>query len=136
MSAFLDKLIVEEIDDSTWKVHEPFRYQSDLAGLISVPAGFKTDFASVPRIGLIYSLLGDTAHEPAVIHDWGYYCGVLPRKVCDKVILEAMGVIGMPWYRRWPIYAGVRAGGWMAWNAHRKAGDPQCTSHTPDTKQG
>ena len=53
-------------------------------------------------------MLGDVAHEPAVVHDWLYYLGLVPRDVADKVLLEAMGVIGLPWWRRWPIYAGVR----------------------------
>ena len=125
MSAFLDRLIIEELDDSTFELHEPFRYQSDLAGLISVPVGFKTDFASVPRIGMIYALLGDCAHEPAVIHDWLYYADLADRSVADDVLLEAMGVIGLPWWRRYPIWLGVRAGGWIAWNTHRKAGHPE-----------
>lgn len=101
----------------------PFRYQSDLIGVITIPVGFVTDFASVPRIGLIYAFLGDTAHEPAVVHDWLYYSGLVAKATADKVLLEAMGVIGLPWYRRWPIYCGVVAGGFVAWNGHRRAGD-------------
>jgi hypothetical protein len=126
MSAFLDPLVVTEISDSIFEVADhPFRYQSDVAGrTFTAAVGFFTDFASVPRIGIIYAMLGDTAHEPAVIHDWLYYCALVPRVLADKVLLEAMGVIGLPFWRRWPIYAGVRIGGWYAWNDHRKKGDP------------
>jgi hypothetical protein len=125
MSAFLDQLCLTEIDDSVFEVCDhPFRYQSAIAGrMFTVPLGFYTDFASVPRIGIIYAMLGDTAHQPAVIHDWLYYSALVPRDLADKVLLEAMGVIGLSWWRRWAIYAGVRAGGWHAWNEHRKKGD-------------
>lgn len=134
MSQFLDQLCVTEISDSIWEVcDKPFRYKSDLAGLITVNVGFRTDFASVPRLGIIYALLGDTAHEPAVIHDYIYATAITTREIADKVLLEAMGVIGLPWWRRWPIYIGVRVGGWYAWNQHRKEGnlssDPNVVLH-------
>ncbi len=127
MSGFLDALNVTEISDSVFEVCDhAFRYQSDAAGrTFTVPVGFFTDFASVPRLGIIYAMLGDTAHEPACVHDWLYYSAILSRYMADAVLLEAMNVIGLPWWRRWPIYWGVRLGGWYAWNDHRARGDPQ-----------
>lgn len=127
MARFRDSLTVTEIDDSVFAVAgHPFRFQSDLIGLVTVPVGFYTDFASIPRwMPAMYALLGDTAHEPAVIHDWLYYSAVTTREVADEVLLEAMKVWDMPPWRYWPIYWGVRMGGWYAWDAHRKAGHPE-----------
>lgn len=127
MAKFLNPLIVKEISDSIFAVSEhPFRYESDIVKrTFTVPVGFYTDFASVPRLGILYAALGDTAHEPAVIHDWLYYTAAVPRDAADAVLLEAMAVIGMPAWRRYPIWWGVRIGGWYAWNDHRKKGDPQ-----------
>lgn len=126
MSQFIDPLVVKEIDDSIFQTVNIFRYQSGIAGLITVPAGFYTDFASVPRwMPVMYALLGDTAHEPAVIHDWLYYSAIEPRELADKVLLEAMEAWGMPAWRYYPIYWGVRTGGWAAWNKHRKDGHPE-----------
>jgi hypothetical protein len=127
MSKFLDTLNVIEISDSVFQIADhPFRYQSDLATQIfTVPVGFYTDFASVPRLGIVYALLGDRAHEPAVIHDWLYYCAITTRKMADDILMEAMEVINLPWYQRYPILLGVRIGGWAAWNEHRKAGHPK-----------
>lgn len=127
MSKFLDPLEVIEVDDSVFSVADhPFRYQSDVANQVfTVPVGFYTDFASVPRLGMIYALLGDCAHEPAVVHDWLYYSAITDKAMADKVLLEAMDVIGIPWYQRWPIYLGVKFGGFYAWNQHRKAGHPE-----------
>lgn len=132
MAKFLDKLALIEISDSVFRVaYHDFRFQSDLntavptnpPWIIRVPIGFKTDFASVPRVPFVYLALGDTAHQAATIHDFLYFSAICTRKMADDVLLEAMGVLGMPWWRRWTIYAGVRVGGWAAWNAHRKAGD-------------
>lgn len=132
MAKFLDALTVTEIDDKIFAVADhPFRYQSDLEGnlsapwIITVPVGFYTDFASVPRLGIVYSLLGDCAHEPAVIHDWLYYSAIKSKEVADDVLLEAMGVIGLPAWRRYPIYWGVKFGGFAAWDQHRKDGHPE-----------
>ncbi len=128
MSAFLDPLNTTEIDDRIFAVADhPFRYLSDLAErTFTVPVGFYTDFASVPRVvPLIYACLGDTAHEPAVVHDWLYYSAVTDRATADGVLLEAMKAWGMSRWRYYPIYWGVRVGGWSAWNEHRKVGHPE-----------
>ncbi len=127
MSRFLDALCLTEIDDRIFAICDhPFRYQSDVAGrTFTVPIGFYTDFASVPRLGIVYAMLGDCAHQPAVVHDWLYYAALVSRKTADRVLLEAMVDIGLPSWRRWPIYWGVRLGGWHAWNEHRKVGDPE-----------
>lgn len=127
MAKFLDALTVTEINDVVFQVSvAPFRYQSDLLpAVIEVPVGFYTDFESMVRwLPTLYAILGDVAHEPAVVHDWLYYSGITTREIADKVLLEAMEVYGLPAWRRYPIYWGVRAGGWKAWNDHRRDGHP------------
>ncbi len=127
MSQFLDALNTTEISDSIFEISEhPFRYKSDLAArLFTVPVGFYTDFASVPRLGIVYAMLGDRAHQPAVVHDWLYYAAITTREEADDVLMEAMTVIALPWFQKYPIWWGVRIGGWAAWNAHRKSGHPE-----------
>ena len=120
-SAFLTPLVVQEIDDGDWEVHELFRYFSELLNYeIKVPVGFRTDFASIPRIPIVFDILGDTCHEPAVIHDYLYATAKTDRKTADNVLLEAMETFGIHWLDRRMIYLGVRIGGWKAWNEHRK----------------
>jgi hypothetical protein len=94
-------------------------------GAIIIPAGYKTDLASVPRIPGIYWRVGNTAVLPAIVHDWLYECGEpgLTRKAADEVFLEAMNDEKDPpwWTTRKLMYRAVRLGGWRGWNKYRKA---------------
>jgi hypothetical protein len=122
VSAFLDKLDVTLLDDASndgrgaWQLHNDFRFQSDVAGqTITVPAGFVTDFASVPRFPFTYWLFGDTSHEAAVVHDWLYKSKIIDRALADAVLKEASAAAGVPAWRRWGMYLGVRIGGGKPW---------------------
>jgi len=80
---------------------------------------FETDFASVPRIPIVYTLFGDRAHYESVIHDYLYCKNSVPiveREVADKIFLEAMKLRGKGWFVRNMMYVGVRAGGWTAYH--------------------
>lgn len=127
MSTFLDTLWTEEVDDTDFMVVDhPFRYQSDVAGrLFTAPVGFETDFESMIRwVPTFYALLGDANHEPAVIHDWIYYSAIVDRATADDVFFEACALLGTPLWKRRLLWAGLRIGGWAAWNQHRKDGHP------------
>jgi len=124
MSSFTTPLIVTPLDNgSSWKLVEPFVYEEGGLGSeqkIEIPTGFITDFASVPRI--FWNLISPWGRhgKAAVLHDFLYATGQFTRKRSDDILLEAMGVLGVPWIDRWTIYLGVRAGGWLAWAEHRK----------------
>ena len=105
-------------DDKTFKLDSDLVYYSELLDwTIYVPRGFETDFASVPRLPIIYSLFGDKAHHESVIHDHLYR--ILPhlctRKEADQVFLEAMKARGKSWFIRNAMYQGVRMGGKSSW---------------------
>ena len=124
MSRFLTPLCVAMTNRKyngrdLWRLSSDFIYQSRIAGLITVPNGFLTDFASVPRLPVVFWLTGDTAHRAAVIHDWLYKTGLKPRDIADRVLLEAMKVARMPLWRRQSMYLAVRLFG--ARNYHGRA---------------
>ncbi len=118
MAEFLSKLEVEKVteakgmfDRATWLLMEPLIYRSDvLTVTLIVPAGFVTDFASVPRVGGLYDLVGDTGHASATVHDWLCRSGKVPRSRADKVFREALEVEEVPAWRRNLMYLGVRIG--------------------------
>lgn len=122
MSRFLTKLRTVRYGKKRWKLTDPLIYASKLAGNITVPAGFITDMASVPRIPLAYWLAGDTAHEAAVIHDYLYTSHKHPRDVADAVFLEAMKAMGEPFIRRYAMYTAVRLFGAAPYMADGRKG--------------
>jgi len=109
-------------DDGKWIVCSPFGFISDDIGDVYVPAGFKTDLASVPRIPIIFELFGDTSCEAAVIHDFLYSNEFerqwVTRYKADCVLLEASKATDVPKWRRYPIFWAVRLFGWLYW--HKK----------------
>ncbi|MBK8893737.1 MAG: DUF1353 domain-containing protein [Propionivibrio sp.] len=117
MSRFVTPLVVTLLDDAAnegrgeWRLFEPFAYVSDKIGVVSVPAGFQTDFASVPRAPVMFWLAADSAHQAAVIHDYLYATASVSRADADDVLLEAMEAEGVPAWRRWGMYLAVRAFG-------------------------
>jgi hypothetical protein len=119
VSKFLTPLVAEK-DGKVWTVMQPLIYMSDVANKVFiVPEGFVTDLASVPRLPLMFLLAGGSAEEAAVVHDRLYATGELPRALADKVFKEAALVSGEPAWRVNLMFAGIRLGGWMAWNDHR-----------------
>lgn len=110
MGAFLTQLAAVKIAEASsrgraeWMLAEPLVFESHLAGRISVPAGFRTDFSSVPRLPIAFMLAGDTAHASAVVHDylcreWYPACRISWRVAAD-VFSEAMRDEGVPAWRR------------------------------------
>lgn len=91
------------------------------AKFYTVPEGYRTDGASVPRIPFIYSRYGNTAQIPALFHDF-LYDGCLgdefTRRDADEVFLAMMTELNDPpgKYRRLAMYYAVRLFGWRAWH--------------------
>jgi hypothetical protein len=90
-----------------WELLIPLVYESDSAGRIEVPVGFSTDFASVPHLPFIYSMMGNRAHRPAVVHDYITRQRLFERTRCDQIFLEAMLAEGMDESKARLMYAGV-----------------------------
>ena len=115
MAKYLTELQTKTLNDGKWKLLKPLVYESDiLKRAVTVPEGFITDFASVPRIPVIYAMVGNCSHRAAVIHDYLYRINPIPevtRKIADAVFDEAMSVKAIPKWRRWMMWVGVRLGG-------------------------
>jgi len=89
---------------------------------ITVPAGFETDFASVPRaFWRIVPPWGEYS-PAAVVHDYLYATALLPRAGADWVFLELMTELGVPWWKRQAMYRAVRLGGGFAWDERGRTG--------------
>ena len=120
MSQFTEALIVSPLaDGKTWVVLRPFGYDRGREGSgdrIHVEVGFMTDFASVPRP--FWSVLPRWGKygNAAVIHDWLYWSQEgFSRAEADSVFLEAMTVLDVSAWQKYPMYWAVRSWGWLAW---------------------
>ena len=126
MSRFLAKLqmeVADNKDDGKWVLTAPLIYQSDVARrTFTVPRGFQTDLASVPRLPVVFLLCGDTSDEAAALHDHLYSSHEVSRKMADAVLREASAVTGVPGWRRWMMWAGVRVFGGSHWGVDPRPG--------------
>lgn len=109
---FVTPLLVEALDEPDWRLFADFAYESEvLQRVIVVPAGFVTDFASVPRVPLAYWLVGGTANKAACLHDFLYRSCFSTRRDADVLFREAMAVSGIARWRAESMYGAVRTFG-------------------------
>jgi hypothetical protein len=82
---------------------------------VITPAGYVTDFASIPKaVQFLISPFGKHA-EAAVIHDWLYTLGRKGdrhgRWVADVAFAKALKLLEVHWLKRQVMYWAVRLGG-------------------------
>jgi hypothetical protein len=112
MSSFTDPLILKvhtgALAERPFELLQEFKYWSTIGASaeqprwITVPAGYRTDFASIPRwVWPIFPPVGRCG-KAAVIHDW--LCDEQPHSVDSQMAAdifdEAMIVLGEPSWRR------------------------------------
>lgn len=133
-AAFLTDLVVRKLTGwdgpdgrGTWRLFAPLLYYSAILGReVEVPEGFKTDFASVPRLPVVFLFMGNAVHEAAVVHDFLYsvHYDDCPRQIADKVFREACIACGSYAWKAELFYAGVRLGGEGPWEAAGQVQEP------------
>ncbi len=127
MNGFQNQLKAEEIGESSGRT--VWKLLADLVFILGnrkfiIPAGFETDFASVPRVPIAYMLWGDRAHREAVLHDYCYRKDAviydaaremkiilfreIPKEDADWMFRAAMISRGQPYYIYQPMYMAVR----------------------------
>ncbi|HHX9832721.1 TPA: DUF1353 domain-containing protein [Salmonella enterica subsp. enterica] len=109
MSCFTTPAILEMLDHYLWRIHEPFEFylSDDNSDVISVPAGFITDLASVPRIFWTFMPPDGKYAKAAIIHDYLYDNALRTKKEADRIFLDGMTVLGVPKWKRIVLYLAV-----------------------------
>ena len=97
-----------------WILTGDYVYQSALPesfpSLVTVPAGFVTDLASIPRIARLAIPKNGRHRKAAVIHDYLCRLGLnFSRRLADRIFLEAMKVCGVSAIQRRLMYWAVAA---------------------------
>lgn len=114
MSSFTTPLRFEFVSGRLFELLEPFEYHIGAfpsEQVITVPKGFITDLASIPRpLWAVFPPDGEYA-KAAVVHDFLYRFPSTSREFADSVFDEAMGVLGVAPWKRWLITKAVRTFG-------------------------
>ena len=123
MALFAKMPTFDIYDEATGKWAEPEEwwlegelvYHSDLLGedgvpvTVKVPDRYETDLSSIPRIFRLLFIKNGRHRPTAVPHD--YLCGLklgFPRRLADRIFLEAMELVGVKRWKRYPMYWAVR----------------------------
>lgn len=126
---FLSKIQVARFagDKGEWTLTAPLIYQGNQDRFI-VPKGFKTDFASIPRIFFVLFPKNGNYDAAAIVHDWLYVTQPMvhgpkwtrsrmpiTRRDADGIFRRIMKELGVRCVRRNLMYLAVRIGGWYGW---------------------
>lgn len=120
MNRFNGNPIVEVLPTAKgwYRLHKGLTFWSEkYSRLIVVPAGFITDFASIPRFfWRILPPFGKYA-AAAIVHDFLYatkpdWCN---RKIADSIMLEANEVLDVKSWKRTTMYSVLRTCAGPAW---------------------
>ena len=126
-SSFKTPLIVSPMPDGrNWRLFKSFVYHIDSKysqGCVQVPAGFITDFASIPWLFWTFLPYWGKYGKAAVLHDYIYQrhnyimnaLYLVTRVWADTIFYEAMLVGGTKPWKAWVMYKAVRLFGWLAW---------------------
>jgi hypothetical protein len=106
---FESDVVVREIGADTWKLVEPIRYRGNTQHF-EVPAGFETDFASVPTAFVWLVPKYGRYTKSAILHD--FLCeeskaGRFDRDDADGIFRRTMRELGVSFLRRWIMWAAV-----------------------------
>jgi len=90
---------------------QPFSYDVGHLGsgdTVTAPADYVTDFGSIPWFARWCIAPFDRAAKAYVIHDILCDDHSRPRREADRILREALKVLGVPSWKRWVIWAAVR----------------------------
>lgn len=126
--AFSDQLRIVSVTATTWALTMSLSWTGTKGEAFVVPAGFVTDFATIPRF-LHWEVSPYGAYtRAAVLHDWLLVelaawtearamhspgSGHAPQppansRDCDGIFRRVMEDLGVPWAKRWTMWAAVR----------------------------
>ena len=107
------EVCVKELEGSDWELLRALDYMGN-RDRFEVPVGMRTDFASVPRVFVWFLPRYGRYTKAAILHDYLWRDAVPAGKLrlaeADGIFRRAMHELGVPFLRRWMMWAAVRIG--------------------------
>ncbi|OOL39357.1 DUF1353 domain-containing protein [Pseudomonas sp. FSL W5-0299] len=124
MSRFVTTLKTEQVGRRQHTLLADLVLADENAGVIVVPAGITTNFASLDMLHnvflfVLFALVSGYGNYAATVHDWLYTTGDISRKEADAVLYRALRAEGVARWRAWLFWIGVRVGGRKHYGASR-----------------
>lgn len=118
-SGFLSSLIVSPSGDNKWILRDSliFNYvNGGVTSTITVPSGFVSDLASIPKVLRPVLNRNGKSRSPSVLHDYLYSTAKYSRKESDCIYYKALRSVGMSWVVANVYHLGVRLFGSSSYN--------------------
>ena len=106
-------------DGQSARLTKPFIVKLACGTMLTVPAGFTTDFASVPRMFWRIFPPWGTYSPAAVVHDYLYQSGKFTKEKSDRIFLYLMKRLQVPFWKRQTMYWAVKMFGSKSWEKCR-----------------
>jgi Protein of unknown function (DUF1353) len=117
------RVVVEQLDDERWAVRQPFSYRGQ-RDTYEIYDGMQTDFASVPRPFVWFLPRYGRYTRAAIVHDLLWREWASQNRMdwidADGIFRRAMRELGVPFLRRWIMWAAVRWGALFKPNGLRR----------------
>ena len=113
--SFIDEVIVKPLPDGIcWELQHEVRYALPDGRVVYIPAGFNTDFASVPWFfRRIFQPATGKHRRGALVHDYIYRTVTehYTKEEADQIFLDIMLEDGYSSWRAHTMYRAVKIGG-------------------------
>jgi hypothetical protein len=107
------EVVVRRCGDDAWELVDDLVYEGRWDRFV-VPAGFRTDFTTVPRVAVWLIPRFGRWTPAAILHDWlldvGIPAGAITSRDADGIFRRILRELGVSWPRRWVMWCGVRWG--------------------------
>lgn len=113
------RVVVQPLDPVRWMLLEPVVYHGETE-TFTVPAGYVTDFATVPRIAVWLIPRFGAYTMAAILHDWLLTDSEVSSVDADNLFRRVLRELKVPPVRRTLMWVGVRWG--AAFSKRRRAG--------------
>jgi hypothetical protein len=104
---------VTQISKLDWVLDREMVYRGNRESW-TVPVGFVTDLASVPRMAAWLIPRYGTYTPAAILHDYLWRERPVSKADADGLFRRCLGELGVSWPKRWMMWTAVRAAGGLS----------------------